>query len=86
MILVNEGHEAFIRENANKIIASLCSRLVEHKEELVEMCIERASTVGVAEYGDTSFSKPIEYLEVDVDEELSDAIFYESIVELLRIS
>lgn len=49
------------------------------RAELVELALERASSLGVAEYGDASFHKPLERIEMETAEELGDAIFYQAL-------
>lgn len=65
-------------------IIELAHHLIGHATELAELAITRASTIGITEYGDTSYHKENEYLEIDVDEELADAIFYMHIILLRR--
>ena len=51
--------------------------LDERVEELVELGFERAfSTVGVHEYGDSTYFKDDASIEAETLEELADAIFY----------
>ncbi len=72
--------EQELRRLGRMAVLSIAQQLIEESDELVELAVERASTVGLSEYGDTSYYKPVEYLEVDVMEELADAIFYQHII------
>lgn len=61
-------------EEATKQLASLLSSNV---DRLIELGRERAfDTVGVHEYGDSTYWKTNEQLIVEAFEELADAIFY----------
>lgn len=74
--------EQELRRLGRLAILELAAYLIEDADELVELAVERASTLGIREYGDTSYHKDIEWLEVDVMEELADAIFYQHIILL----
>lgn len=65
-------------------ILSLAEKLIENEHDIIDMAIERASTLGVAEYGDVSYYKPLERLECEVLEELADAVFYEHLAIIAR--
>lgn len=61
------------REAAHRLLALLEAQL----EELVELGYERAfDTVGVHEYGDSTYWKTAEQLDDEAAAELADAIFY----------
>lgn len=65
------------RRHADEAAQRLVSVLQERLSELVELGFERAfDTVGVHEYGDTTYWKPAELLAEEAAAELADAIFY----------
>lgn len=70
---------------ARESVTSLARHLIEHGDELIDLSAQRASSLGVEQYGDTSFHLPIERLELEVNEELADAIFYQHIILLTRM-
>ena len=72
--------EEELRRLGRLTILSLAAQLIEDADEIIELAVDRASTIGVREYGDTAYHKPIEWLEVDVLEELADAVFYRHII------
>ena len=66
-------------------VISLALRLIERGEDLIQLAITRASSEEAAAYGDSSYRKPVGALQVDVDEELADAIFYEHLVQSMGV-
>jgi len=68
--------ERVIRENAERIKYRLIAEILEHHDELVELAVERADTIGILEYEDRSFRKSPAELFVDRKEEYADAYFY----------
>jgi hypothetical protein len=81
-----DDHMSTLRSDARAAALELCRLLIDNIDWLTELAIDRATTIGVAEYGDTSFHKPLERLEVDVDEELADALFYQCLVRRARVA
>jgi phosphoribosyl-ATP pyrophosphohydrolase len=77
---VTSEQEQELRRLGRAAVLTIAQQLIEEADELVELAVERAATVGMSDYGDTSYHKPVEYLEVDVMEELADAIFYQHII------
>jgi hypothetical protein len=68
-----ELYRSHSAEAAQRLVAVLQARL----DELVELGFERAfDTVGVHEYGDSTYFKDTEQLADEVAAELADAIFY----------
>lgn len=77
---MTEDQENELRRLGRLAILSLAAQLINDADEIIDLAIERASTIGVREYGDTAYHKPVEYLEIDVLEELADAVFYRHII------
>lgn len=77
---MNDSQIQKLRRRGRQAAIELCHRIVDDYEDLIELAIERALTLGVQEYGDVSYHKPIERLEVEVDEELADALFYQHLI------
>ncbi len=72
-----ERQRELYREHADEAAARLVVVLQERLAELVELGFERAfDTVGVHEYGDSTYWKHNEQLADEADAELADAIFY----------
>lgn len=71
--------EAVIRKHADAAIYTMLCDLLAHATELVELAVERATSIGAAEYGDASFHKTPLELRRDRFEEHADAIFYASV-------
>ena len=74
---------ATIRYHAATARSVLVAQLMNDVEwaHLVELAIERASTLGVAEYGTGAWDKTRPGLYRETDQELADAIFYVSVAE-----
>lgn len=65
------------RRHAAEAAIELVEILRSRVDELVELGFERAfDTVGVHEYGDTTYWKPTDQLSEEAAAELADAIFY----------
>jgi hypothetical protein len=65
------------RTHADAAARRLLALLEERKDELVALGFERAfDTVGVHEYGDSTYWKPSEQLTDEALAELADGIFY----------
>lgn len=77
---MNDKQISTLRRRGRQAAIELCHRIIDDYEDLIELAIERALTLGVTEYGDTSYHKDLEHLEVEVNEELADAIFYQHLV------
>lgn len=77
---MTEEQRARYYELAKSAIQHLHTELVEHAVEIIALGDHRATTLGITEYGDISYHKPIEHLEQDIHEELADAIFYTHIL------
>lgn len=58
--------------------------LIENYDALVELAIERSTSIGAAEYGDASFHKTRETLTRERFEEYADAIFYGCVEHHIR--
>lgn len=76
---MNENAELVIREHADAILWQLVTELVEHYDAIVELAVTRATTIGIAEYGNSSFSKTPKELRTDRFEEHADAVFYAAV-------
>jgi hypothetical protein len=74
---VNSEQEKALRDGADAAIAGLIRELQTRGDELTELSVERAKTLGVAEYGDSSYSLSFDAVGLEVDMELTDAIFYQ---------
>jgi len=81
---MTDEQEAELRRLGRLAVLSLAEQLIEDGDDLVEFAIDRAASLGVREYGDTSYHKDVEYLECDVAEELADAIFYQHLILLVQ--
>ena len=68
--------ERVIRENADRIKYRIIAEILEHHDEIVELAVERADTIGIAEYEDKSFLKSATELRTERFEEHADAYFY----------
>ena len=71
--------EAIVRDQYPRVKHRLASVLTRKLPELWELCIERGMTIGVEQYGDSSFHLPLVELKREVNEELADALWWESI-------
>lgn len=83
---MTEAQEQALKALGHRAVLELCHHLIDNSADLIELAIHRAATLGVKEYGDISYHKEIEHLEVEVDAELADAIFYLHIILLKRIA
>jgi len=68
--------ERVIREHAETIRDLILADITNAHSVLVELAVERANTIGAAEYGDASFHKTLQELTLDRYEEYADAYFY----------
>lgn len=72
-----EQQRALYRRHADEAAQRLVTMLSARIEELVELGFQRAfDTVGVHEYGDSTYFKPTDQLDDEAAAELADAIFY----------
>lgn len=72
-----ERQRELYRRHADEAAARLVDVLRARLDELVELGFERAfDTVGVHEYGDSTYWKPDAELSAEAAAELADAIFY----------
>jgi hypothetical protein len=72
-----DTQRATYRKHAASTIDDLIRMLDERRDELVDLGEKRAfDWVGVEQYGDGTFWKSGEQLEIEASEELADAIFY----------
>jgi len=67
-------------DHANEAIERLITIINGSRAAIINHARERASSVGVAEYGSTSYDKTNSQLGIEVLDELADAVFYEHIV------
>lgn len=65
-----------LRKRGHRAVFDLVNTLLDRADELVELAVSRAGSVGAREYGNTSYGKTHAQLGVEIDEELADAIFY----------
>lgn len=70
--------QALVRAAAEQAIENLTARLQTNGEQLVELMIERAFSELGDEYGDATFHLTEHQQVGEGDQELADAIFYES--------
>lgn len=77
---MTEEQRARYYELAKDAIQHLHTELVNHAVEIIALGDHRATTLGITQYGDISYHKPVEHLEQDIHEELADAIFYAHIL------
>lgn len=75
-IAARRDPELTVRAHAERSVSFLIRELLERKDELVELAVARASSIGAAEYGDAAWQRSPAELSVEVDEELADALFY----------
>lgn len=68
--------ERVIRERADRIRDKIVAEILAHHDEITELAVERANTIGEAEYEGRSFLKTGPELRVDRFEEYADAYFY----------
>lgn len=68
--------ERTIREHAGRTVDLIIHRLVAHRAHLLDRAVERATTLGVKEYGEGAWSKTPEQLLEEFDDEICDAFFY----------
>ena len=72
-----EQQRTAYRQHAADAGRALLAMLEARMDELVELGFERAfDTVGVHEYGDSTYHKPAASLDTEAAAELADAIFY----------
>ena len=71
--------ERVVREYGRDAVRQLIVELSVAADALVDLAVERATTLGAAEYGDASFHKNSHELKRETSEELADAIFYTSV-------
>ena len=72
-----EQQRELYRRHAAEAVTQLVALLQARIDELVELGFERAfDTVGVHEYGDSTYWKSAESLAEEAAAELADAIFY----------
>lgn len=72
-----DQQRALYRQHADEASTRLIEVLRERLDALVELGFERAfDTVGVHEYGDSTYFKTTEQLAEEAAAELADAIFY----------
>lgn len=71
--------ERVIRQHADAVLWTMLRELLEQFDEITQLAVERADTLGFAEYGDASFHKSPECLRTDRFEEYADALFYGSV-------
>lgn len=72
-----EQQRTLYRQHADEASTRLVEVLQQRLSELVELGYERAfETVGVHEYGDSTYFKSVEQLAEEAAAELADAIFY----------
>lgn len=76
LVRIPRDVERTIRERADTTIALLIERLQQRRAELVDYSVERATTIGVTEYGEAAWHKTPDQLLREIDDELADAIFY----------
>jgi hypothetical protein len=77
---VNDEQTRDLQSVGRLAVASLVNLLMDRGDEIVRLAVQRASSIGTAEYGDTAWLKTDDDLRVDVLEELADAVFYQHIV------
>jgi hypothetical protein len=65
-----------VRTDAHMARNAIIAEIAAHWNEIVELCVTRCESVGVAEYGDASFHKPATMLRRERFEEYADALFY----------
>lgn len=71
--------EAIVRRARPMIAGRLAHRICLNEEKIFNLGIERARTIGVKQYGDSSFHLPLHQVKIEVDDELADANFWEGI-------
>lgn len=69
--------EATVRAHASAAVHRLVERLQRDADRLVELAVERSTSLGARAYGDGAWSKPPDDLDRETDEELADALFYQ---------
>ena len=77
--MTEEQVKAF-RKTQRETVIALTHLLVDNADALCDLTVKRAVTIGVEQYGDTSYHKTNPILNVDVREELADALFYLHII------
>jgi hypothetical protein len=73
--------EPGIREHAEEIRMRILRRVCDNERwaALVELAVERATSIGARDYGNASYYKSTRELEAEGDCEIADLIFYEHI-------
>lgn len=73
--------EPGIRQHASEIRMRILRRVLDNAkwDELVDLAVERATSIGAADYGNASYYKSTRELTAEGDCELADLIFYEHI-------
>ncbi len=78
--------EATIRSTAQatrwRLMRQICD--TDRWNEIVDLAVKRATSIGAKQYGDKSYSKPAAALEREADEELADWLFYTGVLEERR--
>jgi len=68
-----------LEDYANMSVSRLAHYLIDNKDEIIALSINRVATVGQS-YNNKSYELGIKELEREVQEELADAIFYQHLI------
>ena len=73
-----------VRENSHLIQLQMLAEIREHWDEIVDGAVQRATTIGEAEYGRSSFDKSPDELREERFAEYKDALFYGQLERFIR--
>jgi len=73
-----------IRENSHLVQMQMLAEIREHWDEIVDGAVERATTIGEAEYGRSSFDKSPSEIREERFAEYKDAVFYAQLERFIR--
>jgi hypothetical protein len=80
---IDRDPETTIRAHANTARRKLMELAADRDRwaALVELAVERATSIGAREYGTSTWEKPVDAVVAEGDCEISDWIFYIGVVE-----
>jgi hypothetical protein len=75
--------EATIRATAAETRMRLARQIFDNDRwsHLVDLAVERATSIGAQQYGDASYNKTDAELEAEGDDEIADWLFYAGVIE-----
>lgn len=77
-----DEQERLLREHARQGSFRAMALLGRKQHEIEQLMLERALSVGLDEYGDAAFHKPLEVLDRESMEEAADLVLYETVYNM----